>query len=109
MKIQKILLLMLVGLFTLVVHGQGYAQEQWTHEISSETVCEKIYVSPDCIYIYPEGIFYLNEIAEVVPARLVASDALGVYVVAKYYRCPACGTYNRNNVCIKTTCPLYRK
>ncbi|MCH9624976.1 MAG: hypothetical protein S4CHLAM123_01380 [Chlamydiales bacterium] len=109
MRAQKLLLLMLVGLFGLSVLGQGYAQEQLIEEEMTKPSFEKIYLSPDRILIYPEGIFYLNEAGDVVPARLVASDASGLYAVAATYRCPGCGWRNSDNRCINRKCPLYGK
>jgi len=109
MKVHKFLLLMLVGLFALSVLGQGNAHEQVVQEEVTEPSFEKIYLSPDRILIYPEGIFYLNEAGDVAPARLISSDAAGLFIVAATYRCPACGWANHDNVCINRKCPLYGK
>jgi hypothetical protein len=109
MKVHKLFLLLLIGIFSLSMDGQGYTQEQLIQEEINELSFEKIYLSPDRILIYPEGIFYLNEAGDVVPARLVASDAAGLYIVAAAYKCPACGRYNRDNICHNPQCPLNGK
>lgn len=70
---------------------------------------EKIYVNPDQLHIIPEGIFFLSEEGNLVPACGVFRDQMGIYVVAESYKCPSCGMRNRNNVCINTSCPLYGK
>lgn len=115
MKGLKFFMLAFITIFSLLTFTRGYASEQLMQERlmqeqqMMEPCFEKVYVSPDRVLIYPEGIFYLNESGELASARLVASDASGLYVIATAYRCPACGRYNRTNVCRNKACPLFNK
>jgi len=110
MKALKFLMLAFISAFSLLPFTSGHAIEQLMQEQQMKVPSyEKVYVSPDEVLIYPEGIFYLNESGEVAPARLVASDACGLYIVAAAYKCPSCGRYNRNNVCHNPECPLNDK
>ena len=110
MKALKFLMLAFISAFSLLSFTSGHASELLMQEQQMmEPAFEKVYVSPDRVLIYPEGIFYLNESGEVASARLVASDASGLYIVAAAYKCPGCGRYNRDNICYNERCPLYGK
>lgn len=69
----------------------------------------KVYVQPEDIYIQANGVFYRDLTGAVVPAQVVASDTFGIYIITEYYRCPACGWANNNNVCINKNCSMYGK
>jgi hypothetical protein len=103
MKIGKMLMLALLGIFSLLTASNGYAQEEVT-----EPPFEKVYVSPDRILVSQEGLFYFNEEGNMIPVQLISSDAAGVYIVGKpVYICPGCGTGNTTNKCINRWCPLF--
>ena len=109
MRTHKLFMWTVISVFSIFALGNGYAQELLDQTQITEPVFEKVYVSPDRILIYPEGVFFLNEAGEVASARLVASDAFGLYIVTTSYQCPACRRRNRDNVCMNQKCPLYGK
>jgi hypothetical protein len=103
-------LLTLISAFSMLSLTNGHASEHFVQEPQmTESSFEKIYVSADRILIHPEGIFYLNEAGELASARMVASDASGLYVVADYYICGNCGWANGDGKCINMNCPLYKQ
>lgn len=70
---------------------------------------EKIYLSCDRIFIHPEGIFYVDEMGEVLPTRFVGSDECGLYILAPRERCPNCGQSKKGGVCQNPYCECYGK
>lgn len=110
MKARKLFMLALICFSILVSLQYGVAREEFLPYQTKEPLIEKVYLSSDRIFIYPEGIFYLDELGEVVPARFVASDGSGLYIFAdRIYQCPCCNRGNRDNKCNNPNCPLYGK
>lgn len=107
MKFKKIFMLMIFSVFSLFAFSNGYAEELLNEEQIIEPTYEKVYVSPDDILICHEGIFFLNTVGDLTPARLISSDAAGLYVMWGDYYCPQCGYLNSTNRCTNTRCPLY--
>lgn len=100
-----------VALIILLASNNGCAQEFLGQEQIAEPLFEKVYVSPDRIFVCSEGLFYLNKKGDVIPVQLVSSDASGLYVIAGVdaYQCPGCRRWNKNDICCNTSCPLYGK
>ena len=109
MTIRKILMMTFVSLFSLVTSINGYAQESFDQEEITENYLEKTYISPERVFMHAEGIFFMNDMGHVVPARLIGSDLRGLYVLAVNYQCSICGWANGNNICINRRCPYYGK
>lgn len=107
MSMRKIFTLMLLSAISLLPLSNGYAQDLFNQE--QDATFEKIYVSPDRVFIEVEGIFYLTEEGNIAPAKFVASDASGLYVALNAYQCPGCQRWNRDNICFNSRCPLYGK
>lgn len=85
------------------------SDEQVSNYQTSAPHFDKIYLSYDRVIVLPEGIFFLSNDGELLPARLVASDAQGLYVVAAFYQCPRCSRWFRSNKCENPACPLNGK
>lgn len=109
MTIRKFFMLTAVSLFSLLTSINGHAHESFDQEEMTENYLEKTYLSSDRIFIHAEGIFFMNDIGHVVPARFIGSDSFGIYAVAANYRCPGCGRMNSDNICGNGRCPLYGK
>lgn len=106
MTIRNFFMLTIISLFCLVTSIHGHAQELFDQEEMTEKYVEKTYISPERIFIHPEGIFFMNDVGDVIPARLIGSNSLGIYAVA-FYQCPACGRMSRDNICLYPRCPKY--
>lgn len=107
MTIRKIFMLTCVSLFSLMTSINGHAEESFGQEEMTENYLEKTYLSSERIFIHAEGIFFMNDMGNVVPARFIGSDASGLFVCAAMYQCPGCRRWNSDNVCGNSRCSLY--
>lgn len=87
------------------------AFSQTSHNTEETTIAtslprfEKVYVDPSSVLLTQEGVFFLTQDGRLQPARLVAVDTQGMYVIRKSYQCPICRRRYPDNVCLTPTCP----
>lgn len=110
-KFCTLLALTVACLCTAIAPPLALATTVQDNQIPDAPRFEKIYVDAESVILAPEGIFFLDQEGLVCPARLVAVDAHGIYVIAaqKYYQCPVCGKWSNTGKCIYLPCPMYGK
>ena len=83
MKIRKVWMLALLGIFSLL--SNGYAQEPLNREEVAEPPFEKVYLYPDRVFLDKDGPFYLNG-EDRTRLRSISSDSTGLYIMAGIYK-----------------------
>ncbi len=104
-RLPKSLFLSLVVAFTCpLAIGAVEMKDAFENPVTQH---EKIYVSPEQIVLTPGAIFFLSSEGTLNQASLLSADAEGIFVIAAYYQCPACGHWNNKNKCGNNKCSMY--
>lgn len=108
-KTMKYALLILLMGIPLALAGMGKTFND-EHKHFTEPPFEKIYVRPDQLCTFENGVYYFDEGGKTRKVRAVLNDCDGTYVIFIKHQCPLCGrSWNNNEPDEGYGCPIFQR